>query len=463
MLTKRRRLSISRRLTLTYSLILFSILFVFTILTFFGTGYYIMELNLFELETCAGIISDYISNAPRVDQVSFKDMNLSYSVLYSIFDKDRKLIYSNMPDIPFLEITRAGNRKLMGDVGVKRRQGIIYINKQVNIKGTTYYIQTAKGFADIAQSTYVLPRILLVTTVLGTLVSYISGSILSKRLLKPIYDISKTAKEITSKSLDKRIPVDGPDDELKDLADTFNTMIGRLETEFGKQIRFVSDVSHELRTPLSIMHGHVNMLSRWGKDDPQVLEKSLATLKAETENMNKLIENMLYLAKGDNNALILQKEDFSLCLLLREITEETHLTHNQYSISYQCEDNLVINADYNALKQLLRILIDNSIKFSKPPGEISILVRKEAGAAVITVSDKGMGIPRESLPYVFDRFYRVDESRNKATGGAGLGLPIAKQIAQSHGGTLSAESEEGKGTKMIISIPRDKEEMHGTS
>lgn len=456
-----RRLSISRRLTLTYSLILFSILFIFTVLNVFGINYYVMKLNLFDLETSVSIISGYIENAQTVDQKSLKNMNVSYNVLYSIFDKDKQLIYSNKPDIPFLEITLAGNRKLMGDVGVKRRQGIIYINKMVNIKGATYYIQTARGFEDIVQNSYVLFRIFLFTAILGTIVSYISGSILSRRLLKPINDISKTAKEITSKNLDKRIPVDGPEDELKDLADTFNSMIGRLETDFDRQKRFVSDASHELRTPLSIIHGHVNMLNRWGKNDIEILEKSLSTIKSETANMNRLIENMLYLAKGDNNALTLQMEELSLCMLLREVVEETLLTNNQYSISYRCEDYLLVNADYNGLKQVLRILIDNSIKFSNPPGDISVLGEMNENAVLITVTDRGAGIPAESLPYVFDRFYRVDESRNKATGGAGLGLAIAKQIVQSHSGTITAESEEGKGTTMIITIPSYKKEMHG--
>jgi len=460
---KRRRLSISRRLTLIYSLILFSILLVFTVFTIFITSEYIREGSKVELEASISIISDYLKNAPAIDQISFKNMDISYSVVYSIFDKDRQLIYSNKPDIPFLENNTKDKKGIFGDVSIKRRRGIVYINRMVDINGATYYIQTAKGFDDILEHAGVLPKTLLTITVLGTLVSYISGSILSKRLLKPIQDISRTAKEITSKSLDKRILADGPEDELKELADTFNSMIGRLETDFERQVRFASDVSHELRTPLSIIHGHVNMLSRWGKNDPQVLEKSLATIKNETDSMNRLIENMLYLAKGDNNALILQKEKFSLCMLLREVVEETLLTNNQHSILYKCEDNIVVKcednivvkADYNALKQVLRILVDNSIKYSIPPGEISIEGKADEKSVFITVSDKGSGIPKECQPYVFDRFYRVDESRSKTTGGAGLGLSIAKQIVQSHNGTISVESEEGKGTKMKISIPLD--------
>jgi signal transduction histidine kinase len=331
----------------------------------------------------------------------------------------------------------------------------VYMDRTVNINGTDYYVQVAKGFEDIGAKTGTLAEILVITGLLGTLVAFISGSFLSKKLLKPIQDITNTAKEITSKSLDKRIAANGADDEIKDLADTFNAMIERLERDFEKQRRFVSDASHELRTPLSVIHGHVNMLNRWGKDDPEVLKSSLSTLKSETENMNRLIENLLYLAKGDNNVLTIAKEEFSVSTLLKEVIDETLLNHSEYNISADCEDKLIIKTDYNALKQVLRILMDNSLKFSTPPGEIKIDAEKEEKGVSIIVQDKGVGIPSESLPYIFDRFYRVDESRTKATGGSGLGLSIAKQIVTSLNGRISAQSELGKGTKFTVFIPFD--------
>lgn len=303
------------------------------------------------------------------------------------------------------------------------------------------------------RKTGALQEILILTGILGTLVSFVSGAFLSKKFLKPIKDISETAKEITSKSLDKRIMVDGPDDELKDLANIFNSMIGRLEADFEKQRRFVSDASHELRTPLAVIHGHVNMLNRWGKNDPQVLVKSLAALKAETDNINRLIENLLDLSKGDNNALVMKKEKFSLNMLIKEVVDETLLIYGQIEVTYVCEDNLTLNADYNAVKQVFRILVDNSVKYSTPPGEIRLQAEREETGINVMVIDKGLGISQECLPYIFDRFYRVDESRNKATGGIGLGLSLALQIVRNHNGTISAESELGVGTKMIVWLP----------
>jgi two-component system sensor histidine kinase ArlS len=455
MIFKSRRLSISKKLTLIYSAILLSILIVFTLLTFFSIRNLIIRDNEASLASSTDMICNYIISTKSVDQANLNKMNLSQGVNFCIFDKYGSLIYSNRQGPSIMEKHQGKRGKGFGREDFDHDRENVYMDRTVNINGTDYYVQVAKGFEDIGAKTGTLAEILVITGLLGTLVAFISGSFLSKKLLKPIQDITNTAKEITSKSLDKRIAANGADDEIKDLADTFNAMIERLERDFEKQRRFVSDASHELRTPLSVIHGHVNMLNRWGKDDPEVLKSSLSTLKSETENMNRLIENLLYLAKGDNNVLTIAKEEFSVSTLLKEVIDETLLNHSEYNISADCEDKLIIKTDYNALKQVLRILMDNSLKFSTPPGEIKIDAEKEEKGVSIIVQDKGVGIPSESLPYIFDRFYRVDESRTKATGGSGLGLSIAKQIVTSLNGRISAQSELGKGTKFTVFIPFD--------
>lgn len=454
MVSKHRRVSITKKLTLTYSVILLSILIAFTILIVFFIRGFMVRSAKNDLVTSIVTISQSISKMQSIEQSSFENINLSHDVFYSAFDKDKKLLYSSNPQLPLmdhiLEIKNKGFRT--EDFQYERK--ILYANEMVGTKDSIFYVQVAKDYEDIVDKADMLPGLMIITSIFGTLVSLVSGSFLIKKLLKPVQDIAKTAKEITSKNLDNRIVVDGPDDELKDLADIFNSMIGRLEEDFEKHKRFVSDVSHELRTPLSIIHGHVNMLDRWGKNDPQVLSQSLKTIKLETDNMNMLIQNLLYFTKGDNKSLVMKKENFSLRMLLKEVVDETTLTYSQFAVAHNCEDSLTINADYNALKQVLRILVDNSIKFSTPPGEILIHAEKKDTSTVIMVMDKGIGIPLECLPYIYDRFYRVDESRSKATGGTGLGLSIAKQIVQCHNGTIFTESEFGKGTTVTVCIPR---------
>ena len=450
---KFKNLSISKKLTLTYSSILLGILILFTFLIYFSLGNFILRENEIQLSTSANMISNYIVSSKKIDYTSLDNIKLTSGTYFVLSDDSNNILYlSKNSESTFAERKGPKNKKL-DNKGFEHEKGILYTTRIISVKGNNYNLQVMKEFQDIGSEAGALKEILILTGILGTLISLISGLFLTKRLLKPITDITNTAKEITSKNLDTRIITGVAEDELKELGDTFNLMIERLETDFEKQRRFVSDASHELRTPLSVIYGHVNMLNRWGKDDPQVLTQSLSVLKSETENMNKLIENLLYLAKGDNNVLKLKIEEFEVCRLIKEISEETLLNHEALNLKYICQEALMVNGDYNSLKQVLRILVDNSIKFSELQNEILINVEKDCEGIKFSVQDSGSGISKQSLPYIFDRFYRADESRTKATGGTGLGLAIAKQIIQNHKGRIWAESEPGKGTRISFIIP----------
>lgn len=456
MFIKTKRLSISKKLTIIYSSILLSILLIFTILTFFSIRNIIINDSETIISSNADVIINYVSSIQNINKINFNNISLAQGVYYTVYDENENIIYSNSQTKTTLKGPHQKTKGLGSGNNFEHNNGIIFTNRTVNINGKKYSILLTKDFEDIGAKLDTMIGLLIFTSILGTIVCFISGSFLSKKLLEPIKDITRTAKEITSKSLSKRIVTNGAKDELKDLADTFNLMIERLETDFENQKRFVSDASHELRTPLSVIHGHVNMLNRWGKNNPDQLSKSLKTLKTEAENMNTLIENLLYLARGDNDVLIIKKEEFQLFLLIKEVAGETLLNHNKIKISYICEEKVIIYTDYNALKQVLRILADNSVKFSKDFGEIKIIAKEKEEGVLITVIDNGIGIPLENIPYIFDRFYRVDESRTKTTGGTGLGLAIAKQIVESDKGIISAESELDKGTKISIFIPKSK-------
>jgi signal transduction histidine kinase len=451
---KNKRISISKKLTLIYSSILLSILIIFAVLTFLSIRNFIIKDSESILSSNVDIISNFISNSQNINKSSLNNINLSQGIYYSVCDENGNIICSNMDSIQSDKKHPDGKQEKHKEKDFQHNNGIISTNKTVSIKGKKYNILVTKDFEDIGTNTEAITAIFIIISILGTIVCFISGYFLTKKLLKPIKDITKTAKEITSKSLNKRIVTNGVQDEIKDLADTCNSMIERLEVDFEKQRRFVSDASHELRTPLSVIYGHVNMLNRWGKNDPTQLEKSLKTLKNETENMHKLIESLLYLAKGDNNVLVIKKEEFELYNLIKEVVDETLLNHSQIEISYNCEQELEIYADYNALKQVLRILVDNSIKFSKDFGQIIINAEVNDKEILINVIDNGSGISEESIPHIFDRFYRADESRNKTTGGTGLGLSIAKQIVDYHEGRILVESKLEQGTKISIFIPK---------
>lgn len=291
-----------------------------------------------------------------------------------------------------------------------------------------------------------------VSDFIGIVSSIIIGYIISKKMLKPIDNITKAAENISINNLNERIDMKGPEDELKRLAATFNNMINRLQDSFNRQTQFVSDASHELRTPIAVISGYVNLLDRWGKNDKKALEKSIYAIKFEVSTMADMIEKLLFLAKGDSGVLEMNKTRFFLNKLIDEVIEESRLIDKTHNILSEKNQVVEILADYKMIKQMFRIFIDNSIKFTPENGNIVLNSVIKEKTIEMTISDTGIGIPKEEIERIFDRFYTVDKSRSKDKGGTGLGLSIAKWIVDRHNGNIEVISEEGKGTRIIIKI-----------
>ena len=223
-------------------------------------------------------------------------------------------------------------------------------------------------------------------------------------------------------------------------------MIDRLESSFQKQNQFISDASHELRTPISVIQGYANLINRWGKSDPAILQESIDSILTETDHMSALIRQLLFLAKSDQNRLSLQKVRMSLNEVAAELVREMEVLDVHSKITLAEEGQVEIFADYDLVKQLLWIHGENALKYSKDSGEVEIRVWKDKKFGYVSVKDNGVGIAAEDIPKIFDRFYRVDKSRNKEISGTGLGLAIAKWIVDSHDGEILVESKVGEGT-----------------
>ena len=192
-------------------------------------------------------------------------------------------------------------------------------------------------------------------------------------------------------------------------------------------MRFVSDASHELRTPIAVIQGYANLLDRWGKDDPATRQEAIDAIRQEADSMKELVEQLLFLARGDNDSMQVSFEPFDLTEVAGEVLR--------------------------LIKQALRVLVDNAIKYTPEGGRVTIWAEGADGLARLSVEDEGQGIDRESLPHIFDRFYRTDESRARQTGGTGLGLAIAKWIADRHGGWFEVVSWPGVGTRITLVLP----------
>ena len=278
---------------------------------------------------------------------------------------------------------------------------------------------------------------------------------LNKKVLKPISDMAETAATLSANNLSDRISVDGTKNELKDLALVLNGMLDRIELSYNSQKQFVSDASHELRTPIAVIQGYVSMLERWGKTDKEVLDEGIAAISQEAASMKELVERLLFLAQHDKKTLMLEMEVFDPLEVMSELHREAKMLSDTHEFALEPAENALINGDKGMIKQLMRVLVDNAIKYTPEGGKITLGMRNEGRQCILSVTDTGEGISPEELTKVFDRFYRCDQSRKSQTSGHGLGLSIARIIAVAHGGKIRVRSKVGVGTTFSVLLPTE--------
>lgn len=271
------------------------------------------------------------------------------------------------------------------------------------------------------------------------------------RLEAAIDEISPTAENASLKTGDQ---------QLAGLELAVNNLIERMRDSYRTQTRFVSDASHELRTPIAVIKGYADMLDRWGKTDEKVLTESIEAIKTESEHMNYLVEQLLFLARGDNGKTKMSFADFDLGQMIREVYDEYVMIDSQHVYRCNAEGNIPAYGDISMLKQTARILLDNAKKYTPEGGEIRLSAGIQNGIPWFTVQDTGIGIADKDLPYIFDRFYRADSSRTRGTGGTGLGLAIARWIIGKHGGRFDVLTRENLGTKITVFLP-EKQNLPG--
>ncbi|MGM7723095.1 ATP-binding protein [Metabacillus sp. Hm71] len=339
-------------------------------------------------------------------------------------------------------------------VELKSMNGIQYAVSNLPIiwhNGNIMMIEVTASLASSYESLKILKLVLTVALLIVLIPSYLAGRMLSNIMLKPINSMIETMEEIQRKSIFKKLELKSQSkDELYKLGSTFNKMMDILAKNFEKQQQFVSDASHELKTPLTVIESNASMLKRWGMKDPALLEESVDAIYSEAVRMQEMTKQMLMLANHDAEwNLDIQKVDF--VSLSKETSKLMKNAYGQHISVYSPFDRVIGNADRQKMKQLLFILLDNALKYSTSPIELNVGYEKDD--VFFTVKDYGIGIPKEDIAHIFDRFYRVDKARNRETGGTGLGLSIAKQIVDSHGGSINVVSKEGEGTEFTVMLP----------
>lgn len=330
-------------------------------------------------------------------------------------------------------------------------------------EGSARVVEAGRSY-ELATETLKTFTVILVGAILVAVLLSVGGAyLLARAALSPVSAVARSARKITESDLSKRLPVVRPKDEIGLLTATINKLLGRLEAAFtrqeealSRQRRFAADASHELRTPLTSIAGYARMLKDWGLEDSKAAREGVAAILDESERMSGLVEGLLALARGDADAT-LELTPGDLGAITADATKAARAAvGDKVVIEYVPPGNNVeLSFDRTRIRQAAAILLDNAVKYTLEGGNVVVSVGEEDGWAGLEVSDTGIGIPKDELPLVFERFHRVDPARTQSLtqGGAGLGLSIARQIARAHGGEIVAESEPGEGSTFTLWIP----------
>jgi len=342
----------------------------------------------------------------------------------------------------------------------------------------TKIVQIASSLEGVEDALNKLFLILIISVPSTLILASLGGQFLAHKALKPVDNITQTARMITSQNLNQRIHPPKVKDEISRLIETFNEMISRLDQSFRQMKQFSSDASHELKTPLTILKGEVEVMLRKERTSKEY-EQTLRSNLEEINRMSQIVEDLLNLSKADTGEIRLNKEDVNLTEILNEVvvqmerlakTKKLHLSATNH------HQDIHIFGDALRLRELFINLIENGIKYTEEGGSIHIILQKEYPPPVtgqpdwverekgqfvkIIVSDTGIGIAKEDQERIFNRFFRVDKARSREQGGSGLGLSICKWIVEAHQGEIGVESELAKGSSFIVRLPLSPPELN---
>jgi heavy metal sensor kinase len=319
---------------------------------------------------------------------------------------------------------------------------------------TPYLVQAGTSLEGVEAALQRAGWILLVLTPCVFVIALLGGWLVVGRALRRVDDLRRTALEIQSTNLQRRIEHAGADDEIGRLARAFDQMIARLDRSFQQVRQFSADASHELKTPLTAIRGEAEV-ALMGERQPEQYRHSIRSILESAERMSDVVESLLLLARADSGQNLIRMEPVELGdVLLRayESLEEV-ATRGRITLLIEEVEDLTVSGDPLWLNQVLVNLISNGIKYTPEGGQVAVSLRAVEGEAEVSVRDDGIGIPAEHLPHIFDRFYRVDHGRARAAGGSGLGLSITRWAVEAHGGRIDVVSTPGAGTCFRVRLP----------
>lgn len=296
---------------------------------------------------------------------------------------------------------------------------------------------------------------LLGAVVIAIVLASIAGGVLARKIATPLEELAKAAVAITKGDLKQEVPANSDISELHSLSQTFNEMAESLRQSDEAKKAFIADVTHELRTPLTVIKGTIETLEDGALDDLEGRSPLLTSMMRETDRLIRMVNELLVLTRADAGALKLNLQNLDLTELARMRCENMSLLALRQHVELRVVgDSNPVSADPDRLSQVLDNLLDNAIRHSPKNSIITVTIKPTDDGIECSVSDQGTGIPAKSLPFIFERFYRVETSRDRISGGTGLGLAIARALVTAHGGKISAQSIEGGGTTITFWLSR---------
>ncbi len=388
-------------------------------------------------------------------------------VVLRIFDEKKNLIFDtnelNYPSNEMFEENMLKKPPLLADKKMdvaQMRNALIYRSSMTFFRNgeylTLYFYRTITSQIKIFKD---LERFMLLADLLSIVFSVIISIFISKKILQPIKNVTALANKIAQENererVKDRLPLPPVNDEITELAKTFNVMLDLVQSDITRHKEFVSNAAHELKTPLTVIEGYVDILKKYGDKDKSLRDESVEVIAEETQNIKMLLKNLRLLTRNDDDALELNKEYFDLAeVVSNAFRRATTIAGNNHEVNLLQNDSAQIYGDKTAILQILRIFLDNAIKYTPSGGAIQLSSVKQNDDVLVSIADNGIGIAAENFEKIFERGVRISDNEFVGkTKGSGIGLFIAKMIADGHGITIDLESTVGKGTTFTLKIP----------
>lgn len=389
--------------------------------------------------------------------VDIQQLQQNKGLLNSIVDRDQTVRIYNVDGIEVLRINNASKAApLTNDLEIIQmtidNTSSFIANERIRLGFFDGYLQVIHPLIKFQSLMNYLLTAMLIAGLGALLLSASIGYYLANYLMKPLQDLRKSMKSVMDKGFNEPIRLSYTShDEIGDLLKMYNAMMNELQISFTQQQQFIADASHELRTPIQVIEGHLSLLKRWGKNDPEILEESIDTSLTEIVRMRKMIEELLELARREEKS---EDSQANVETVIETVIADMEQLYPVARITkLQSGDIGPVCMTENALSQIVRNIIENAIRYCETTPEVNIRIEKDKEYALIQIEDNGIGIAKENLPFIFDRFYRVDEARNRQIDGTGLGLSITKMLVGKYNALIDVKSEKNVGTVFFVKIP----------